>query len=85
MRHQWRRNVKHHEEPIHGRVAKLFEECYRFIETEDGREFYFDRSNMIHPDFDHIAINTEVQFLESAAGEGLQAKHVSAQRYKHPE
>ena len=85
VHHQWRHDVKQHEEPIHGRVAKLFEEGYGFIETEDGREFYFDRSNMVHPDFDHIAVDTEVQFLESAAGEGLQAKHVSAQRHQHPE
>jgi len=84
VQHQFRRDVKHHAEPVYGRVKKLFEDGYGFIETEDGREYYFDRSNMVHPDFDHIDIDTEVQFLESAAGEGLQAKHVLAGKHNQP-
>ncbi len=73
-----RGDVKTHEVPLHGHVTQLFEEGYGFIETPDGREFYFQRDNVAYPDFDSIAVGTEVQFLEHVAAEGLQAKRVTA-------
>ncbi|HJV80475.1 HPF/RaiA family ribosome-associated protein [Noviherbaspirillum sp.] len=74
-----RGDVKTHEVPLHGRVTKLFEDGYGFIETADGREFYFHRDNLVYPDFNAVAVGTDVQFLEQGgAGEGLQAKRVTA-------
>lgn len=82
--HYRRGDVKVHEVPCRGRVTKLFEEGYGFIETGDGREFYFHRDNLIYPDFDRIDLGTEVQFLEDTAGEGLQAKRISAGKHHPP-
>jgi len=75
--------VKAHEVPAHGRVARLFaEEGYGFIETPDGREFYFDRENVVTPSFEQLSVGAEVQFLEEAAGEGLQAKRISVGKHQ---
>lgn len=82
--HCKRGDVKQHETPLHGRVTKLFEEGHGFIATPDGNEFYFHRENVTHPDFDQIGIGFEVQFLPEPAGEGLQAKRVTAGRHHVP-
>ena len=82
--HCQRDDVKVHETLLHGQVTKLFEGGYGFIETPDGREFYFHRGNLTYPDFDKIFIGVDVQFLEDLGGEGLQAKRVSAGRHHVP-
>lgn len=79
-----RGDIKLHETPLHGHVTKLFEEGHGFIETPDGNEFYFHRENVIHPEFEQIGIGDEVQFLTEPAGEGLQAKRVTAGRHHLP-
>lgn len=80
-----RAEVKSHEAELHGRVARLFpEEGYGFIETPDGREFYFHRYNVAHPEFDRLREGAEVLFLEESAGEGLQANRVSAGKHHSP-
>jgi len=67
-------------------VARLFpEEGFGFIGTPDGDELYFSRDNVSHPDFDKLEIGSEVQFLEEAAAEGLQAKRVSVGKHHYPE
>jgi ribosomal subunit interface protein len=77
-----RGDVKVHEVPQHGRVARVFaEEGYGFIETADGRELYFSRTNVVHPDFDRLEPGTPVQFIEEMADEGPQAKRVSAGKH----
>jgi len=77
-----RGDVKVHEMPQHGRVARLFlEEGYGFIETADGREFYFSRDNVVEPSFDQLEIGTAVQFIEEVASEGRQAKRVSVGKH----
>lgn len=53
---------------------------FGFIVTPDGRELYFSRENVVTPPFEHLAPGTEVHFIEEVAGEGLQAKRVSARR-----
>lgn len=80
-----RGDVKVHETPLHGRVTKLFEDGYGFIETPDAREFYFHRDNLVYPDFDRMEVGVDVQFLAEAAGEGWQAKRVSAGKHHPPE
>jgi len=74
--------VKTHEIELHGRVARLFaDEGFGFIETPDGREFYFHRFNVVHPDFDQLSEGDEAVFLEEVAGDGLQANRVSVGKH----
>lgn len=77
-----RGDVKTHELPQRGTVARLFgDEGYGFIETADGRELYFSRENVVEPAFDQLATGTRVQFIEELAGEGRQAKRVSVGKH----
>jgi ribosomal subunit interface protein len=79
-----RGDVKVHEVPQHGKVARLFpDEGYGFIETADGRELYFNRDNVVESSFDRLETGAAVQFIEDGAGEGRQAKRVSAGKH-HP-
>ncbi len=74
-----RGDVKRHPTEFVGRVARLdAEQGFGFIATEDGREYYFSRDNVIEPPFEHLAVGTTVHFIEEVAGEGLQAKRVAA-------
>jgi len=73
-----RGDVKVHELPKRGKVARLFpEEGYGFIQGVDGTEYYFSRENVAEPLFDRLEAGTAVQFIEDVAGEGPQAKRVS--------
>jgi ribosomal subunit interface protein len=74
-----RGDVKHHPPEFVGRVARIdAAQGIGFIATPDGRELYFSRENVVHPPFEHLAVGTTVHFIEEAAGEGMQAKRVSA-------
>lgn len=79
-----RGDVKVHEVPQHGKVARLFpDEGYGFIETADGREFYFSSDNVVEPSFDRLETGAEVQFVEDVAGDGRQhATRVSAGKHR---
>lgn len=78
-----RGDVKSHEVPLHGKVARiLIDEGYGFIATPDGREFYFGRENVVHPTFDELGPGVDVQFIEEMAAEGLQAKRVSVGKHQ---
>jgi len=79
-----RGETKSHEGALHGHVARISPDGFGFIETPDGREFYFNRDNLISADFDKLEAGSEVQFLEEAAGEGLQAKRVSVGKHHYP-
>ncbi len=77
-----RGDVKAHDVTQRGTVARIFaDEGYGFIETADGRELYFSRVNVVHPDFDRLEPGTPVQFIEEMADEGPQAKRVSARAH----
>ncbi len=77
-----RGDVKAHEPEAHGRVVRLFaEDGYGFIEDGDGRECYFHRYNVVHPDFDALAVGDEVVFLEEAGSDGPQANRVRLRRH----
>jgi cold shock CspA family protein len=76
---QRRGDIKQHAPTQHGVVARLDGQAgFGFIEADDGRELYFARENVVHPDFDRLAIGTRVEFLEEAGAEGPQAKRVHA-------
>jgi ribosomal subunit interface protein len=74
-----RGDVKRHPPEYTGRIARIdAEQGIGFIATPDGRELYFSRENVVHPPFEHLAVGTTVHFIEELAGEGAQAKRVSA-------
>jgi cold shock CspA family protein/ribosome-associated translation inhibitor RaiA len=74
--------VKAHAVPLRGTVARLFpDDGFGFIRTGDGQEYYFGRDNVIAPSFERLAAGDAVQFLPEAAGEGMQAKRVSAGKH----
>jgi cold shock CspA family protein/ribosomal protein S28E/S33 len=69
--------IKAHETPPHGRVARLIaEQDYGFIETSDGREIYFHRNAVVNDDFDKLETGSEVRFVESEGDKGPQASTV---------
>jgi ribosomal subunit interface protein len=70
-----RGEVKSHAETLMGTINRLFGD-YGFIEANDGKEYYFSDVNVLHPDFEHLRIGDNVHFIESVAGDGLQALHV---------
>ncbi|MBI4184793.1 MAG: HPF/RaiA family ribosome-associated protein [Proteobacteria bacterium] len=75
-----RGDVKVHEPPLHGRVARLMpEEGYGFIETADGVEVYFHRNAVRGDRFDELRPGSEVRLaLHEGEGEkGPQASTVS--------
>jgi ribosomal subunit interface protein len=58
-----RGDVKAHEVPAHGRIARLIaEEGYGFIDASDGTEIYFHRNAVRGEDFDKLAAGDEVRF-----------------------
>jgi ribosomal subunit interface protein len=77
-----RGDVKVHQIPQHGKVARLFtDDGYGFIRTGDGRELYFARENVVHPPFEHLAPGQDVQFIEEPGDEGPQAKRVTVGKH----
>jgi len=80
-----RGDVKVHDVPGHGTVKRIIrDEGYGFIETSEGRELYFGRDNVVHPSFEQLEPGTPVQFIEEWAGEGAQAKRVTAGKHQPP-
>lgn len=72
-----RGKVKRHAPEPRAVVTKLFpEEGFGFIETDDGREIYFHKNSVLSPGFDHMAIATEVLFVEEPGEKGPQASTV---------
>lgn len=72
-----RGDVKHHEEPPHGVVSKLFPaDGHGFIRTPDGREIYFHRNSVIEGEFARLAVGDDVRYLEEAGREGPNATSV---------
>jgi len=72
-----RGDVKTHEGPPHGRVARLFSgEGYGFIQTVEGYEVYFHKNSLINADFSDLEVGKEVHFVEEQGVEGPQASTV---------
>lgn len=77
-------DVKVHEAPPHGRVARLVpEQDHGFIETSDGREIYFHRNAVVNDDFDKLEPGVEVRFAESEGDKGPQASGVHRIGHSH--
>jgi ribosomal subunit interface protein len=72
-----RGEVKCHEEHPRGRVSTLFpERGYGFIEGPDETTVYFHRHSVQNVGFDHLAVGTEVSFIEEDGDKGPQARAV---------
>lgn len=74
------RKVKNHPPICEGRVARIFDNGFGFIETANGDEYYFNENNVVHPQFAHLRVGEHVRFIEHMGDEGLQAHRVSAHR-----
>ncbi len=72
-------NVKTHPETLSGQIVRLFID-YGFIESNDGREFYFNQGNVANTTFESLDIGVPVSFIESIADDGLTANHVCTTR-----
>lgn len=72
---QLRGDVKAHEVPAHGRVARLFPE-YGFIEATDGLDVYFHRNSVVRGRYDDLEEGSEVRFVLEQGDEGPQASSV---------
>jgi len=74
-----RGDVKTHELPGQGQIARLFpEEGYGFIRGTTGEDLYFSAANVVHPHFERLVVGMNVSFLERAGAEGAQAMRVTA-------
>jgi cold shock CspA family protein len=70
-----RGDVKAHQAPSHGRVVSLAED-HGFIEASDGRQVYFHRASVLEEGRAHLAVGSEVAFVEEEGDEGPQASTV---------
>jgi cold shock CspA family protein/ribosome-associated translation inhibitor RaiA len=63
--------VKPHPPVGHGSIARLIaEDGYGFIETPDGREFFFDRDSLTVGEWDKLTPGTLVRFTEREGDKG---------------
>lgn len=76
-----RREVKRHEVPQHGQIARL-NGNHGYISTASGEEIYFSRENVADPPFENLEVGTEVQFLLEPGKDTLLAKRVSAGKHR---
>jgi cold shock CspA family protein/ribosome-associated translation inhibitor RaiA len=61
----------------HGIVEKLFDEGYGFLRAvDDDRQVYFHRNSVLHGDFEHLAVGTEVRYTPQDGDDGPQASSV---------
>lgn len=69
-------DLRHDGHP-HGIVEKLFDEGYGFLRAvDDDRQIYFHRNNVLHGDFERLAVGTEVRFTAQDGEQGPQASSV---------
>lgn len=62
-----------------GKISKLFyQDGYGFLQTNDGREFYFDRRSLLNKKWDRLEVGEKVRFLEERGEEGPQASSMTA-------
>jgi len=74
---QQRGDVKHHEQPPHGKIIEVMPMIDSgTILSSDGREIHFHRNSVIDGDLDALEIGDEVWFAEEATADGPQASTV---------
>lgn len=76
-----RADVKAHDEPDHGRIARLdLTDRHGFIEAADGTEVYFHEHALVDVGLDDLAVGDEVRFFVHA-GEGAKGPQASSVRH----
>lgn len=74
--------VKDHARTLAGEVVRLDAEGrFGFIRSADGEDYWFGPDNVADTPFEHLAVGTAVRFIPDLAGEGRQAKRVSAGKH----
>ena len=73
-----RGQTKQHAVVVHGRIESLSDDGVGHIVSEAGDEYRFDRSQVEHPAFEHLAVGQEVRFLEGNTRSGREARRVCA-------
>ena len=76
---KFRGDVKRHEAPLHGKVARLFpHEGYGFVAMTDGSEVYFHKNAVTGGGFDRLEVGAEVRLAiaEKESRQGPQATTV---------
>ncbi len=75
-----RGEIKAHEEPPLGRIARLFpEQGYGFVNMLDGREVYFHANSVVGGNFEDLAVDAHVR-VAVAEGEGRDGPQASMVR-----
>jgi ribosomal subunit interface protein len=78
-----RGEVKVHEPPLQGRIARLFPgDGYGFVQLTDGSEVYFHRNSVVAARFEELAIGQPVR-LAIADGESEAGPQVTTLRPIH--
>ncbi len=83
--HRLRHEVKTHAAPSRAVVARLFpEDGYGFLETREGREFYFHEHSVLDGAFPRLSVGAVVRFAEEPGEKGPQASTVALVRRRRP-
>lgn len=80
-----RGDVKAHETPPHGVIARMFPD-YGFIAAPDGLEIYFHANSLVEGSFEKLNVGDEVRFVlaEGEGEKGPQASTVHPVGKHHP-
>lgn len=71
---------------VAGEILKILpREGYGFIQSEDGREIYFNRDNIRGDGFDRLAVGARVRYVERPGREGPMASSVTVAKRTRPE
>lgn len=68
--------VKNHEPILSGKVTRLIDGEFGFIEGTDGTEFYFNKGHLTNGHFNQLTVGTPVHFVEAMGDKGPQARRV---------
>lgn len=73
-----RREVKQLSSPSHAFIVALFheEERYGFIQSEEGKEIYFNEKSLLHERFESLRVGMKVRYHEEMGEKGAQASSV---------
>jgi ribosomal subunit interface protein len=75
------RRVKIHDDVLHGlrgHIARMLpDQGYGFIAGMDGNEYYFNNTNVSHPDFHKLMIGDAVGYIGQLFNDGWQANRVT--------
>jgi len=63
---------------LSGKIARLIDGEYGFIEGDDGTEFYFNPHHVTHPHFNQLQVGMSVHFVETKGEDGPQARRIKA-------